>query len=220
MCGMMLRSRVGSKLAGRLLTARATIERKSVNGWYTVKDCISCSVEDQGSGRAPLSADPTGASTERVQAWLVLFLLGNDVRQGDRLTIIDPMTPNIPTLIVSSPFRDGFGDTHDVIAVAEEQATETEWVAFRRPVDDGDDEDVGTFAVHVSWDAREPQTTGTNSAIGRYQTCTMTGATPLPVNIGDQVTELHDRVAGVVVDVRPITAGRRELRVRFDIGVA
>lgn len=217
----MLKSTLGRKLTAPTLRGKAQVERKTAGGWIVTNLALRCDVEDRSVGQAPMQADPTGAPTERSLTWLVRFPYGSDVRQRDRLTITHPYVPNLPVMIVSLPWRDQFGDSHDVTAVAEEQAVELEWVAFTRYDQDTDTIGaVGTYPVSVSWDSRDPATSASASANARYMIATLTGPTPLPVEIGDLAGPIHNRHGGQVIDVRPVTAGRRELRVRYDIGDA
>lgn len=210
---------IGSKLRAQAMTARATVQRKTEEGWITVASGVFCDVEDRTT--VVFDADPVGASTSRVGIWMVAFRTSLDVRQSDRLSVTLRSGVVLPVLTVSHRVLDDYGDALEVIAVAEESAVPPEWVTFYRYDQDANTtETLGTFPVSVAWDAREPRNVDLQGISAVWQTCTLTGEDPFPVYAGDYVAEVQGRRGGTVIEARDPVAGRKEVRARFESGVS
>jgi hypothetical protein len=186
------------------LIATATISRKVGSAWTTVGVSRPCMVETASTNRP--GADPVNASPDATVGWTVSFAWNENVKAGDRLTITGgDGAAEYPTMTVTRANDESVAVYRQVIATAEELASESYLVTIERWSDIGNAYTaVGTYTVRavIGWSGTEAQIeTGAEAA-------TREGTMLAPANInaktgdwiyglpwgGAQVTAVMDQV--------------------------
>jgi hypothetical protein len=212
---------LGRKLTRKYHRSTCAIWRKTPIGWVDIAVDVPCLVSD--SSDRPPRPDPWDAGSDNVRTWNVSFVTGTDVRMRDQLrdVVIKRTGEHLPTLTVATDFGSDYASSDWVVAHAEDSAVEKLPVVFYRLHADDSTTSHGPYMMTVDWEDVSGTDPSNYAGLSHLATAILTvdlsEHPDFSVRHGDFTSKVDNR-AGQVIEVRREVAGRREVRVQFDIG--
>lgn len=210
---------LGKKLAAKYHRATCSVYRKTQAGWTLIAASVKITILD--SSDRPMRPDPYDAGTDNTRTWNISFPLNQDVQMKDQLrNVVDINGETLPILTVATNFQTDITSSKWVVAQAEDSAVMWEWITFWRWNQTNEDytETTGPYQCTIDWEDLAGYDPDSYEARAHWGFAVLTGPEDMDVHHSDVVESVDGRKGFKVIEVRKAIAGRKEVRVRGDIG--